>query len=127
MSRNKSKPKHTPGPWWVDESSRYVGFNGTFTEVSIMDADNLEVAKGMDTPDEANAARIVACVNACEGLADPEKDIPSLLEIARLFIERCNSHGSNVGCGVVNEGKGRNHSPECWAARRIVARAEGRS
>jgi len=33
---------------------------------------------------DANAQRIVACVNACEGMEDPGKAIPEMLEALKL-------------------------------------------
>jgi hypothetical protein len=54
---------HTPEPWGV--SDRY--------DVTVPDG-TVAVAFGTVTTDEedmANAARIVACVNACAGLDDP--------------------------------------------------------
>jgi len=38
---------------------------------------------------EANAARIVACVNACEGLADPSV-VPELLRLLTVALARVN-------------------------------------
>ena len=64
---------HTPGPWAVSAylSSRPDQIRKNY--VSAADGINgnwrLFVTEGPDA--EANAARIVACVNACEGLADP--------------------------------------------------------
>ena len=63
--------KHTPGPWAVDMKNyggRYIGdgrrliatteYNGSVTEPT-----GITVAEA-----EANARRIVACVNHCEGI-----------------------------------------------------------
>ena len=64
---------HTPGPWHVEE-----GLSGPeLTQVigaSAMgeDAESVSVADCYttgDAEDEANAARIVACVNACAGMS----------------------------------------------------------
>lgn len=40
--------------------------------------------------DEANAERIVACVNACSTLKDPEKEIKALIDAARGLLKRRN-------------------------------------
>jgi hypothetical protein len=58
---------HTPGPWTVDPEGEYClcieGGDGSIV---------CDVRKEVDGPlCEANAHRIVACVNACEGL-NPE-------------------------------------------------------
>lgn len=103
-----SQPKHTPGPWSVDPESEdaeaFVIFgpekdNGWCSLIACL-------AKRSDLPVEANAARIVACVNACEGIADPSV-VPKLLETLKMA-ER--TFGDRF--------------PEIVA---IIARAEGRS
>jgi hypothetical protein len=54
-------PMHTPGPWAVTKGRpRKVTANG----VLICNA----VFKGYNEEAEANARRIVACVNACNGV-----------------------------------------------------------
>jgi len=61
--------QHTPGAWYVEGANppRIYANNGL--EI-IAQCDS---AKEMTKAGElANAARIVACVNACEGMADPE-------------------------------------------------------
>lgn len=66
--------QHTPGPWQAEyndsDESRCVYFIGPHPQsgrqvASIPAANPGGVA-------EANAARIVACVNACSGMLDPE-------------------------------------------------------
>lgn len=61
-------PAHTPGPWFANDEMT----NG---KISIY-------ANGpigyIGENAEANAARIVACVNACEGMADPVAQIKAL-------------------------------------------------
>lgn len=64
-----SAPKHTPGPW-VQQ------FNGQIWAATETAPEGALIARAHSTGlndqrMEANAARIVACVNACEGLADP--------------------------------------------------------
>ena len=59
-------PKHTPGPWEIMLHDDHAGF-GLWAEswgfLGFLDS---------GTPDEANARRIVACVNACEGITTDE-------------------------------------------------------
>lgn len=68
--------KHTPGPW---HQKHTVGiFDGFGREILWID---VRGALGDIDTREANAARIVACVNACEGI-NPEavKDLLEALE-----------------------------------------------
>jgi hypothetical protein len=59
---------HTPGPW-----------TASFATVRKASAPLAECYNDHPLlPGEANAARIVACVNACEGIADPGA-VPDLL------------------------------------------------
>lgn len=63
-----NEPKHTATPWIVNKIVQW----------SIEDNDRNPIADCGDYQDQypngiANAARIVQCVNACEGLDDPEK------------------------------------------------------
>lgn len=67
--------KHTPGPWYTDGGNLIGG------------ADRLRVASCITSDREmverhANAARIVASVNACDGAPDPQPG-----ELARLRAE----------------------------------------
>ena len=64
-------PKHTPGPWSVDSERTGACTIGTrAVEIARLDTENGD-------RDHANAARIVACVNACEGLEDPSEGLLS--------------------------------------------------
>ena len=68
---------HTPEPWdWHGPWSVYKGCNIIDGNV----ADILQVNHDYEANDwdEAAAARIVACVNACEGMADPAAEIAEL-------------------------------------------------
>lgn len=65
------KPKHAPRPWNVVDLTADVE-NGQLR----IDSDGgciADCGRGRFVDDEsrANAARIVACVNACEGIEDP--------------------------------------------------------
>lgn len=58
--------KHTPEPWYV-EANFIVGVLGDIdTRVNVYDHD------------PGNRDRIVACVNACAGMADPASEIAAL-------------------------------------------------
>lgn len=75
--------QHTPAPWTVEDGSS--SGHCCFTH-SIQGTDGRPVAEVIrqyeveeDEQNKANASRIVECVNACEGLADPSA-VPELLE-----------------------------------------------
>lgn len=59
-----SQQKHTPGPWHIDfddcEADIHSGFG--------MVAKTMGHGKEQDDEGRANARRIAACVNACEGV-----------------------------------------------------------
>ena len=79
------KTKHTEGPWRFCE-----------TWGLILAKDKIEIAachagRGWDA--KANAARIIECVNACEGIADPSI-IPELVDAlytALACVEECDT------------------------------------
>ena len=67
--------QHTPTPW---ETSAAVSAGGVDWDVCEANAgDMLADLQGCPNA-EANAKRIVACVNACEGIVDPEQNIPAM-------------------------------------------------
>jgi hypothetical protein len=54
---------------------------------AVLVADTVEPFANRPRPVElANADRIVACVNACKGIPDPEETIPELVELARQVV-----------------------------------------
>lgn len=65
-----TKTQHTPGPWVVTGPLR-----------RCIGIDRTRLAECYPNP-VANAARIVACVNACEGIDDPSV-IPEVLFLLR--------------------------------------------
>lgn len=76
--------QHTPGPWktrrFDDEAEGRHNFTvqAALCEVARMSQVDEHIA-------EANARRIVACVNACEGI-NPEA-VPELLEALGLLLD----------------------------------------
>lgn len=59
--------KHTPEPWYVDNQT-------AFPEIVGSDAHVSEIwSTGDNELDQANASRIVACVNAMAGIENPKK------------------------------------------------------
>ena len=75
-----TQASHTPGPWMPDESSGICNVTGSHGR-SICSTggyqNNAEDVRNVRAENEANAARIVACVNACEGI-NPEA-VPDML------------------------------------------------
>ena len=75
--------KHTPGPWRIDEYRNFVTpdgplyLGGVTTPRALGDG----IRKGWE-----NARRIVACVNACEGISTEnlEENKP-IIELARAY------------------------------------------
>jgi hypothetical protein len=68
-----SEQKHTPEPWeyWNERSGEENTFNIQCVRGDIVAiCDDHWDRRGDDT-NEANAARIVACVNALDGIPDP--------------------------------------------------------
>lgn len=84
-----SDTKHTPEPWIYEglsgdidegwEASLIIpGDKGNADWHSFIVAYGLQGEEGAGELAEANARRIVACVNACAGMADPEAEIAKL-------------------------------------------------
>jgi len=84
-------PKHTPEPWMLHRDNHMGLTYPMGEEVShrIIWGDGRDVAYLPPHSDgdngNANAARIVACVNACKGL-NPDA-IPELLEAAKTLLD----------------------------------------
>lgn len=66
-------PSHTPEPWEARVSYDVTGY----PKIAVQG-----LARGDADRDEANAVRIVACVNALAGIADPA----AALNLARLVL-----------------------------------------
>ena len=54
---------HTPEPWWVTPSGIVLAHDSNAEPIATCDPSGATAAEL-----KANARRIVACVNACEGL-----------------------------------------------------------
>jgi hypothetical protein len=92
-----ARPQHTPTPWSTEaayspEAGRDV------PSPYILGPDGQNVAAAMAWHDEynANAARIVACVNALAGL-NPSA-IPALVEALRRIADTTCDHGPQEFC-----------------------------
>lgn len=110
--------KHTSEPWMVvpDESTVYVTYiDGHETEIlDCWTAGRIDAGMA-----KANAARIVACVNACAGMADPAA------EIARLTAE--NEKQGRIIANLNNLLISNEYFFGHWKARAETAEAEAES
>ncbi len=101
------KPKHSPTPWTLCQEGELTlniyasdgePGSGTCVDAFCLDGEYI-------TPEEerANAERIVACVNACEGVDDPAVLMPTIgaLEDRAELAERRNLHLEIVITSVV--------------------------
>ena len=73
---------HTPGPWFLHGKPGYEALEIFGTNRPI--AKSLYHLGSEDNEADANARRIVACVNACEGI-NPEA-VPELLAVCKLLV-----------------------------------------
>lgn len=64
--------KHTQEPW-------EIGFNGAGAPVITVEYRDICTIEESFGDAEANASRIVACVNACAGIENPGETIPALV------------------------------------------------
>ena len=79
--------KHTPEPWEIygryGDHGRIVGEGDRHIAGTMGYSSNIRSGE-VRAENQANARRIVECVNACAGIEDPETVIPQLIESARL-------------------------------------------
>lgn len=85
-----STTKHTPTPWHLHKRTEIIcnledPMNGPIAATDYL---------GESERDAANAARIVQCVNACEGIEDPAALIAAVRECALFW-----AHGKPVHAG----------------------------
>ena len=89
------KAKHTPGPWMIVEASkcdvrsesRHICYTGPVEPIGY--------PRHYANEDRANASRIVACVNGCEGIADPSA-VRELLEALEALVVQEDWEGDDV-------------------------------
>jgi hypothetical protein len=132
-----SKAMHTPGPWhWNEVKER--GCSPHAVEFLRGIVANAPVSKNGGIPigcefivshvSPHNAERIVACVNACEGVADPSVVPDLIIELRRahaMFAEtiKIARKGRDLDCvdvfGAFNKAKA--------SIEELIARAEGKS
>ena len=70
--------QHTPEPWAVADSDLILGAKGVL--VADCERTSHDLRPSPPTPEDmANARRIVSCVNACQGIANPGETIPAIV------------------------------------------------
>jgi hypothetical protein len=79
-----SKQKHTPEPWALHESESTSAF-GIYHGKKYIPIGTCQSRVSYLPEDKANAARIVACVNACEGMGDPQSTIDNMRQELQRF------------------------------------------
>lgn len=72
-----TESKHTPEPWRASNTDDKCVYINNPTGGRLV-ADCYGHSLISHEEEQANAARIIACVNACEGMADPAADIAAL-------------------------------------------------
>ncbi len=93
------KQKHTPGPWeWSKHQFNLPPFEGALERECGIYPPSGEAGPVAIVCGEDNAARIVACVNAFEGIEDPEEWMLEAKEERRGFwYEECKRQRSELG------------------------------
>ena len=91
--------RHTPEPWVEHNGSVYMrpSILGRGARIADMIRDNSPVFR--PTTQDANARRIVLCVNACRGLTGKE-----LLEMADATHTKPEAELECPTCGALNDG-----------------------
>ena len=100
-------PAHTPEPWEIwrfenaDDNAGIGAKSGgvSVCEITMRDGEGRANASTIQRGND-NAARIVACVNACEGMADPAAEIKALrdaLEDAEFLLRKCGNNWKEAG------------------------------
>lgn len=85
-----TKAAHTPGKWYLSGRnlrSRITTKDGNVRDTSIGVLDHDSRLLGHQY---ADLNRIVNCVNACEGIPDPQTAIPALLEACESVVDALN-------------------------------------
>ena len=111
-----NEPKHTATPWrvvehndknetdiisddyFIAQAKHYSDDDITFERLVMIESKVKRIKDTNQSTGRANAARIVQCVNACEGLNDPEKEIKIMRELESKFkedLKRANERGDS--------------------------------
>jgi hypothetical protein len=114
-----SKPKHTPEPWARWGSDQVAS---TVTGKIVAEVPAYTLSGKVKNEDQANAERIVACVNACAGIEDP-----SAVQEMRKALSEVFSMIEDVRTGKVERGVNLYLADAQAVILEAVSRAEGRS
>ena len=116
---------HTPEPWSINGYEQWDKF-GPIKRASIVAqwdngfSETLLIATVNTTKQiEANAARIVACVNACAGMTDPAAQIKALrdaLEDAEFLLRKCGNNWKEAGSMADSMKRSANDAREALSA-----------
>jgi len=132
MSKNEwtAAAKHSQTPWELRTNggrpmvrivapARGDGFKSDAFRVADVHFSTMGLANTCRVEEaEANATRIVSCVNACAGIADPERDVPAMREALRELVWMIGARGPATADDLAKH--------ESWAAARaVLARVEG--
>jgi hypothetical protein len=111
--------EHTPGKWVADGTVIYADI-GIQPHIAYLD--------GLTDQPEANARRIVACVNACEGMDDPQIGISKMCyEPDKARQERDQAEAENARLREALESIAKNGCCDhCQEAARVARAALGK-
>lgn len=95
--------KHTPEPWFDDRATH----DEPYQNIKILGDENRGICwlwiddapvDDWNAEQRANASRIVTCVNACAGMADPAAEIAELKRQRDELLASLNLARDYVGC-----------------------------
>lgn len=90
-------PSEFPGDFRISRAGGGTGRNGGYIGRLTVSHVSGHHDAGCMPPLEADAARIVACVNACAGFSSPATDVPRLIQACEDAIEALEENVSDEG------------------------------
>jgi hypothetical protein len=81
----KRAEEHTPEPWWIDDDG-FIAAGAADSYCTVADP-HCRPTAGYGDENEANARRIVAAVNACQGLATEALEHGVVAELRQVLAE----------------------------------------
>lgn len=106
-----STTQHTPEPWNISFNSpnplihsKLVGEDWYYSTIaSVVQRGRHPIYGGeiTDATAKANAARIVACVNGCAGISDPETTVPELVAALETLHDLLEKHSGQPPVGLL--------------------------
>lgn len=92
--------KHTPELWHVYDSNKI--HDAKDERIATIVHEDAEAAY-IDGRDEINAVRIVECVNACQGIRDPVKQMLEARALARVLCDRTRGGPDDWDCVLISD------------------------